>query len=1681
MKAKTRILAMLLTVLMVVGILPLSLFALDGSLPGGSVAEAEYEKRTLAKIQAEFEKEGIDLKMYHSFENWKTFDEGSTTTYTFPKGTAGNVDNWGVDADFTSNGDSCLRLSNYRQSYKIVTEADGNKALYFQDSPTDEASKYNYIDLMHGLTDTFTNQKGDAVHDLFISMDLKMGGKNVSEAALISLIYRPGGSAKAKSVIYLSPVGGLYTSDNYSPENLLGFLSEDEYTRVAVATDRLRNKYYVYLNDVLVTPSGLALFNDDDVKAMNDANNPGTMNRDVYTVNTIPIYEARLYQTQINDSKTGHKGMYFDNFLIGARLPFTNAITPSKGSIFNVSSKGAAHNSQFRAGGSISEGYFWDSNAFWSNGESSLRYVDEDGDGKGDAIEVHQPAGQVNGITAQIAGNERDDKKLFGKGTNFTASIAVKAGSTGPTNYDYYKLIYLMGVSGTTEIYVQLLKDGTIRAQVYSCGTVTLGKINSQSYTYIKVDVVTNTLFPTAFFYIGTEDSSGNVNYELKATMSYGIDYSDARTGKLDGYSSTDTHLSRIGFIGVDKATTALSEQDLLIKSYSYITTSAYDDRGTERIAAFENTPTGLCETGGITRYYNGNSTFAKKSFTGADGENYIVGFNGSAVKESDGRIFTPYAPYVDYEHTGTENFYIASADGAILYTPAGKTTAYFGIQRDSMTRPVSINGESASLYTSFYDDADAGADTNSWSQIALSSEYQKDADFVLELDLMLDEKLSKVSATDVQLFDVIGKVSGSDANKYFSFLRLDKDGWVYDYNSSGTKLFKLSKNEFTRLSVVIHAPKTGSNEEMTADVYANGVLVSTFTSGYAMTHIESIKYLSFKDADSSVFVKDIYMYLSAKPQQFYTQGAEGIELTSEQTKTPVKTSDVRKGFVAENGVTRYYNSNGHPAASRSGYATFADEGGKSYMSNVDGVVFAISSDDASVSTEADYTVSFNGLQSGEFGYGVLGDKTDAKEVFAVKFNIPYFSQSYYSLISFNIYLPEANKPTSAFKLLLGESERFYEVKWLGENSYKFGSGAYLTSLPEGAQQVAAEGAYTLENGRGGELEVLHCDTDDFKGMSIGDTFYVRSVNYVETVNGSFADLKAGWNTLEIPVEYNGKYDVDYLGLVSDIAIDKGYISGVKISAIKLSKAVKFVINTEIENGITDGFYYKNGIAQAGWIDENNSGGEPDTGDYYANPSTAKLVTGIYSIDGVWYKFGADGKLLGKLNDIENVMNGFDKLGNKITAYKKFENGVIKSGLVEAGEKDGVKVYLYADENGVSVQNGTFENPVDGAVYSFDADGYGTLICADASAHSYGEGVVTKLASCKTEGEITLRCEKCGKEKTEKTAINPNVHEDYDEKGMATCHTGVKADGVTSVYGHSIALGKSVSIIFYLDVSGTEGELEIGRRSAFAGDTTVKIPVTELEEVTIEGTAYKKVALSVAPNATDAIVMLRYIRPDGFYGSTYEYKVSDYVNTVKGLTPDAVFTEEVINLVKAFEAYTNNVNKVAYGEGAPDEIEDSEVEVEINGEKVALPSDYDIRWEDNEINAQRNYIRLENTFENVSFSFGETLNIKVNFALTGVPSDFKFYANGKEVKGRINERGYYSVEAEVNAAELDKEITVTVVHRSGAELTFRTSAIAVAKNIFISESTTAEEKNLVKAIYKYHEAVEAFLAPANAE
>ena len=226
-------------------------------------------ERTTDIIKNEFAKQDVELNLFQSFENTGlAFTNGE---HVFAKGSTGNIPMPGALDAYT--GGALIDYKNYRQSFKLVEEADGNRALYYHHSTANsDGGNDNYFNLHPGLNINFADEAGKgSVHDYYMSMDVKMGGANILDASLIQMVGR-GDTTAWESLIMVSNMGGLYIRDIHK-ENLIGFLSEDEYTRISLATDKKTNKLYIYLNDILVTPDGVELFDKDYLNALNSKNN----------------------------------------------------------------------------------------------------------------------------------------------------------------------------------------------------------------------------------------------------------------------------------------------------------------------------------------------------------------------------------------------------------------------------------------------------------------------------------------------------------------------------------------------------------------------------------------------------------------------------------------------------------------------------------------------------------------------------------------------------------------------------------------------------------------------------------------------------------------------------------------------------------------------------------------------------------------------------------------------------------------------------------------------------------------------------------------------------------------------------------------------------------------------------------------------------------------------------------------------------------------------------------------------------------------------------------------------------------------------------------------------------------------------------------------------------------------
>ena len=625
-----------------------------------SMTSGVLPERSVSDIQKEFAKQRVELRFYQAFENTGLLT-GEATEYKYPETGTGNEAMRG-ELDYKGSG-ALINHKNYRGSYTLVTEADGNKALLFHnsakkyttnaDNKTVEDNSDTYLDLLSGLPNSYSHMAG-ASHDLFVSIDLKMGGANVQQASVFAFVNRPynseGGKVmQAMNHIFIDRVGGIYLDDSCNPDKRVGFLSRDGYTRIAVATDRANNKLYVYINDVLVTPDGITLFSDSFITRSNQYD--ATYGK--FTPATVPIHEIRTYNSSGHDNVNEHKGLYIDNILYGARLVTTGKTTaPISSATLSFDKTWPEGATVPAVGGGFDPTHYGTGNIIATVGNSidgkehTVRYVDENNDGKPDAIEWHKIAKENYNVSSGEAYLQMDNSAA--KGTNLRFTVKVKGGIDGQTESGEFLMFRTYphnGLSGNrNEVVLKLTDDGTLKTH----NNFAFAKLTNDKYIDLTVDFICNAY-------------TGNANYVLyyvdgilKATEKLVIPYSDTATGNSGGYSETDYHPSIVRIYSIYKSqgtlkdtdgVLKLEDKDLRINYISYGSTSDYDTV-LGRISVFESKPAGLHGIGGVYRYYNGDGTYATETFTDASGVKYVIGFNGSV--RIDSHEYAPYAPYVD-------------------------------------------------------------------------------------------------------------------------------------------------------------------------------------------------------------------------------------------------------------------------------------------------------------------------------------------------------------------------------------------------------------------------------------------------------------------------------------------------------------------------------------------------------------------------------------------------------------------------------------------------------------------------------------------------------------------------------------------------------------------------------------------------------------------------------------------------------------------------------------------------------------------------------------------------------------------------------------------------------------------------------------------------------------------------
>ena len=321
MKAKTRILAMLLTALMVVGLLPLSLFAAGESL-SDPVNAAVTGNKSWESVNATLKAQGIDAYTYQNFENIpdSMFTDGVMDLPAEHRGGWVGIPKDGeqmvaTGVNYTAANYYPFETKNQKDAFSIKKESDGNKALFLGTGVRPASNDDNWFDI-----EGFTIGQGN---DILVSLDFKMGGDQVGAAnSFITFITRqatkPDGSMAdlGRTDVNLASLtrdGGIILYDGGAATEIVGYLSKDKYTNLTVETDLMNNKYYFYIDGVLVTPNGLQFMSDSLITTIQGKANEN------YQPSRFKLAEARIYTISDNTNEHYHQGMYMDNILLAGR------------------------------------------------------------------------------------------------------------------------------------------------------------------------------------------------------------------------------------------------------------------------------------------------------------------------------------------------------------------------------------------------------------------------------------------------------------------------------------------------------------------------------------------------------------------------------------------------------------------------------------------------------------------------------------------------------------------------------------------------------------------------------------------------------------------------------------------------------------------------------------------------------------------------------------------------------------------------------------------------------------------------------------------------------------------------------------------------------------------------------------------------------------------------------------------------------------------------------------------------------------------------------------------------------------------------------------------------------------------------------------------------------------------
>ncbi len=937
MRKSTRLIALLMTLLMLVGMMPFSMFAVPSSEDHDHDHEDSYAGESVtgadaADVKAKVEAIGGTLVYYDNFESKL---EAGVNLLKIPYGEGAALP--GVIG------------SNAYKSW--------SGAMHFERENGNVAVKFlkcndNIEDPKKGQ-DTFFNLPLNITgKDFVFSFDYKHGGSNVLTDIKIGARY---GAYRSFSPISIEATGEIKA--NNAGKKVIGYVNSEVYTTIAMRGDIANNKIYYYVNGALAAEG--ELFTATYLKTCTDGNKGTAVTKD-----NIKLESIRAFQRNgVDFPKTG---VYVDNLVFytknkGGDLGYIYADdTPSTGFVeANDKVYYLLNNSRIAPGGGK---YAFDGVDYYFNTKGEVLAADrislvDMSKFMGSSKNVDNVYAENNGLYA-IKSRGRSN-------TDFKASNGLNA----VTLADFLEAkyvewnVYTAGVQENTmlPLYFNFAQDYTYEG---SSGKKPLNiakdiNFGSKDLTVYTANAAKNKTYKEALgvngWYSITRSAAGfdptrlkwtetNLEAAGKTTADVLLDSIQFKTGENWG---GDTSYTKAIYAADGKT-------EIFNVDYSVYFTSFNLVKHLEPATSIEDMEmTGWVNMANGDKYYFPvwDHKLVKDKTVEIGGVAYVFDEDGKLVGKANGiheiqfkdvhyykdgvmQVGDAYGKYVDGDKVYAIN---ASGDYLGSYAAYDFAKAYADIdrkyERDNYLAAADFNdislgkkenqgthGDFAETslndaglyacrrgtYTEIVADSDGdhalrwnGFSTGVHTYFEVRSN-KSPTNVALSFDIKLDENWNS-NSTLVQ--ELVREGESNDTN----ILSLNDQGYV-TFVASGKGIAKLNSTEYTNITLVIR--NEGLNEETSkyvayADVYVNGVkLIDNeiyYNHAKKHTYIGTFRnfHLSEMKQASSMYLDDIYLY----------------ELEEGETPDNVDADWIYEGPIGlgqnADGVNHYYGENG--------------------------------------------------------------------------------------------------------------------------------------------------------------------------------------------------------------------------------------------------------------------------------------------------------------------------------------------------------------------------------------------------------------------------------------------------------------------------------------------------------------------------------------------------------------------------------------------------------------------------------------------------------------------------------------------------------------------------------------------------------------------------------------------------